>query len=222
MRVLDELEREIERVANDAGPVRPRRRIAGTRVVALAAAALIAVVLYPRGESADVEVPAASPTPITTLTPDAAPRTVDDAYAVFRRPATTADKTDMVPLSYRDAETRRIAQTSTGNVYLAHKGWGMCVITKAPLADGGMSCGRAADYLDGIILLGAYSRDPGPSTIAFAFPDAIRQVTLTLENGDRRTYAVKNNGFALDLPARPVRLAWTTPKGTAQSLQLRR
>jgi hypothetical protein len=222
MRVLDELEREIERVANDAGRVRPRRRVAGTRFAALVAAVLVAVVLYPRGESADVEVPAASPTASATLSPDAAPRTVEDAYGVFRRPATAADETDVALSGFKGAETRRIAQTSAGNVYLAHKGWGMCLIMKASPGHAGVdsSCGRAADYLDGIILIGAYSIDPGPSTIAFAFPDGVRQVTLTLENGDTSTYAVKTNGFARDVPARPVRLAWTAPNGTAQSLEL--
>ena len=32
------------------------------------------------------------------------------------------------------------------------------------------------------------------------------------------THPVKTNGFARDVPARPVRLAWTAPNGTAQSL----
>jgi hypothetical protein len=220
MRVLDELEREIERIAHDAGRVRPRRRLAGTRVAALVAAALVAVVLYPRGERGDVEVPAASPT--ATATSDAAPRTVEDAYDVFHRPSTAADETEVAISGFEDAETRRIAQTSSGNFYLAHKGWGMCLIMKASPGHAGIdsSCGRAGDYLDAIIVIGAYSHDPGPSTIAFAFPDGVRQVTLTLENGDTSTYAVKTNGFARDVPARPVRLAWTAPNGTAQSLEV--
>ena len=68
---------------------RCRRRAAGARFAALSAAALVAVVLYARGESADVEVPAASPTVSASATP--APRTLDEAYAVFRRPAAAAD-----------------------------------------------------------------------------------------------------------------------------------
>ena len=98
----------------------------------------------------------------------------------------------------------------------------MCLFAGASLADSGQSCGRAADYLDGIIVLGAYSPRAGRSTIAFAFPDGVRQVTLTLENGDTSTYPVETTGFARDVPARPVRLAWTAPNGTAQSLDLSR
>ena len=201
---------------------RRRRRAAGTRFAALSAAALVAVVLYPRGESADVELPAASPR--VTATPNHAPSTVDEAYAVFRRPATSEDATKFaVQPGFEDAETRRIAQAPSGNVYLAHKGWWMCLVTgDRRVPTGGLSCGRAADYLDGIMLIGTYSFEAGPSTIAFAFPDGVRKVTLTLENGDTNTYAVKANGFAREVAARPVRLAWTAPNGTAQSLDFPR
>ena len=201
---------------------RRRRRAAGTRFAAVSAAALIALVLYPRGESADVEVPAA--TPRVSATPAPTPSNVEEAYAVFRRPATADDETKLdVPPGFEDADTRRIAQTPSGNVYLTHKGWGMCLVTgDRRVPTGGLSCGRAADYLDGIMLIGIDSFEAGPSTIAFAFPDGVREVTLTLENGDTSTYAVKTNGFARDVPARPVRLAWTAPNGTAQSLDFPR
>ena len=72
------------------------------------------------------------------------------------------------------------------------------------------------------MLLGTYSFEPGPSTIAFAIPDGVRKVTLTLENGDTNAYAIKTNAFTRDVPARPVRLAWTAPNGTAQSLDFPR
>jgi hypothetical protein len=203
---------------------RRRRRSAGTRFAVLSAAVLAAVLMYPRGESAEIEVPAASPRVSATPTPAPTPSNVEEAYAVFRRPATAADETKFaVQPGFEDAETRRIAQAPSGNVYLAHKGWWMCLVTghRRGLTSGS-SCGRAADYLDGIMLIATYSFEPGPSTIAFAIPDGVRTVTLTLANGDTNTYPVKTNGFARDVPARPVRLAWTAPNGTAQSLDFPR
>jgi hypothetical protein len=212
---------ELQHLLIEASARRSRRRrlrAAGTRFAALAAAVVVAVVVYLRSEVADVEIPAASPR--ASAIPHVPPRTVEQAYAVFRRPVTAADEAKLaVQPGLEDPETRRIAQTPSNDVYLAHKGWGMCLMIESRRGrPGGSSCGRAADYLDAIIPIGVASPDQGPSTIAFAFPDGVRKVTLTLENGDISTYAVTTNGFARDVAARPVRLAWTAPNGTAQSV----
>jgi hypothetical protein len=206
-------------LASARGRSRRRRRyLAGAPLAAVAVVALVVVLLY-RGEGVDVEVPAVPP----ASTAGRGPETVEEAFSVFRRPATATDKPPAgLPEIMKGAETRRIAQTPAGSVYLAHKGWTMCLLaTWARTPSGGLSCGRAADYLDAIILLGTVSSEAGPGTIAFAFPDGVRQVKLTFGDGVSRTYPVQANGFARDVPDRPERLSWTAPNGTAQTLDFK-
>jgi hypothetical protein len=152
--------------------------------------------------------------PVPTATYQA-PTSVKDAYAVFRRAATRADR---LPSSKRGDIVRRIAGTPTQNVYLVLRGRSLCSVTttKSNRA-GGMGCGPAETYLDGHTPIGSFSDEDGPSTITSAFPDGVREVTLTLADGSSRTYPVENNGFARDVPARPAKLAWIAPDGSAQA-----
>ncbi len=203
---------------------RGRRRVAvAARGLALAAALVLAVLLVPRiaAQDREVEVPGTTATATATAAPTVTskPKTVEEAFAVFRRPAGKQDHTTMRLPEVKGGEVRRIASTPTIEVFLAWGGKQMCLVTQAIGHRGGSTgCGRTSVYLDGHHPTGSYSDDKGKSTIAFAFPDGVSEVTVTLENGDRDTYPVANNGFARDVPERPARLEWVAPDGKPDSI----
>jgi hypothetical protein len=189
---------------------RARARRGIVRVSLLAAAAAFVVFAIPRigQEPPDREVPAATPTP--------APTTIQQAYGVFRRPARRSDEVQGFIGS-----SRLIATTPSAEVFLVRQGGKLCLLSRSRRHKGyGVGCGPARTYLDGHRPTGSFSDQKGPSTIAYAFPDGVESVTLTLENGDRGTYPVKDNGFARDIPARAVTLEWRAPDGTPQRSDL--
>ena len=192
-----------------------RVRRSAFRVFVPVAVVALAFVIVPwiGREARERELPAKTPTPAPTIA--ANPTTIKSAYGVFRRAPRAADE---LPNAKRGDVIRRIAATRSANVFLVQRGSQLCLVTtddRRRIA--GTSCGPAASYLDGHRLIGTFSDEKGPSPIAFAFPDGVRSVRLTLENGDVGTYPVTTNGFARDLPARPVKLEWTAPDGSAQS-----
>jgi hypothetical protein len=46
----------------------------------------------------------------------------------------------------------------------------------------------------------------------------VKTVAVELADGTRATYPVKDNGFARNVPARPVRVEWTAPGGEAEHM----
>ena len=173
-------------------------------------------------ETPDREVPASSPTavPTATATATAAPDSVEAAFGVFRRPA-TAEERAVKPMREREgeADARLIATTSKLKHFLAKQGDDLCMITttiEGRMAGGG--CGPADTYLDGHRPQGSFSDQEGPSSITFAFPDGVDEVTLTLADGSSATYPVTTNGFTRDIPARAVRLEWRAPDGKPEKI----
>jgi hypothetical protein len=188
---------------------RRRPRHAARLALALAVVALVVLALtHLPSASRDREVPAGTPTPI-------APRTdaIEKAYGVFRRPARPQDDPGKRRPPFT-GKARLIASTAKSDVFLILGKRDMCLLTHAKRGStGGGGCGPRGAYVDGKRPMGTFSDDPGPSLIAFAFPDGVEEVTLILADGSSATYPVRDNGFARDVPDRPVRLEWTAPDG---------
>ncbi|MDA0158643.1 hypothetical protein OM076_00080 [Solirubrobacter ginsenosidimutans] len=201
---------ELQAVLLDAA--RRRRRLRRSRRVAAAAAlplaALVAVLaLSPSVPEREREAPAPSAKPAT-------PTRVEDAYGVLRRPARRVDR---FAGEQPGDVSRRIAATPTINVFLVLRGNDLCLVTATKQNRmGGMGCGPASTYLDGRRPIGSFSDEEGPSTLVSVFPDGVAEATVTLADGSTVTRPVKDNTFALDVPARPTKLQWTAPDGRPQ------
>ena len=113
------------------------------------------------------------------------------------------------------AETRRIAKTSKVDVFLAAKGERVCVAVER-LSSGATNLILRAEsqFLGGYRLLGAMTTRP--NSYAFAFPDGVRTVTFTREDGHRVSYVVISNGVTVQPPSRIVQVEWTAPDGQSQ------
>jgi hypothetical protein len=191
---------------------RRRRRVRGTRAVALVAAAAVAVVAVPRGANDDVELPAVTPSPTV-----AAATTISGEYGVFLRPARPQDVVKLLG-DARGADTRLVARSSTTDLFLGVKGDQGCVVV-APIEQAATfeSCGPAKRFLAGYVLQGAAGSAPTPSAVIV--PDGVREVTVTLENGDRHAYPVATNGVVLDrLPAPATYAEWVARDGSRRSV----
>jgi hypothetical protein len=189
---------ELQQLLIEAAGRRSRRRprVRATRAVALVAAAAVAVVAVPRGVSDDVEVPAKTPVPTV-----ARPATISDEYGVFRRAARPADVVKLLG-DARGADTRLVAKTPRTELYLGVKGDQACAVI-APIGQAATveSCAPARQFLTGFVVQG--------TPTAVIVPDGVREVTVTLENGDRHAYPVVTNGIVLDrLPAAAAYAEW--------------
>jgi hypothetical protein len=190
---------------------RRRRRVAR----AGAAAAVVVLVLAAAAAVAQL----GDPDREVAVDPPAAKKDFDAAYAVFRRPERRSDRLPGArgPRGARFDRIRLIARTPTLRIYLARRGSEACLVERVVRGPvGGMGCGRASAYVDGHTPIGTFSDEKGPSTIAFAFPDGVKAVRLTLEDGTVAEYPVRANGFARDVKRRAARLEWTAPDGTKQ------
>jgi hypothetical protein len=206
----------IEAADRRIGRRRPRRALRATLALAVVALAVLVITHLPANVP-DREVPATTPTP----TPTAVRRdAVERAFGILRRPARPQDDAGKLPKGWRET-SRRIASTGNAEVFLIHAGNNLCLWTGSGRGGGG-GCGARGTYLAGHKAIGSFSDEDGPSLIAFAFPDGVHEVTLTLANGEQATYPVKDNGFARDVPARPARLDWIAPDGEAKSQQFLR
>jgi hypothetical protein len=188
-----------------------RRRVRGMRAVALVAAAVVAVIAVPHvATDDDVEIPAVTPTPTATV---AAATTIPGQYGVFLRPTRPEDVVKLLG-DARGADTRLVARSSTTDLFLGVKGDQGCVVV-APIEKPATfeSCGPAKDFLAGYLLQGAAGSSPTPSAVIV--PDGVREVTVTLENGDRHAYPVTVNGVVLDHLAAPAAYAeWDAGDGS--------
>jgi hypothetical protein len=187
---------------------RARRRAKGVRAVALVAVVALAVVALPRIDGQDVEIPAVPPP-----TPTATPTTIEAAYGVFRRPSRPTDRVELKQMP--GAETRRIAKTSKVDVFLAAKGERVCVAVERIAGRAtDLTCGPQSQFLGGHRLLGATTTRP--NSLAFAFPDGVRSVTFTREDGHRTSFVVISNGVTVQPPSPIVKAEWTAPDGQPQ------
>jgi hypothetical protein len=199
---------------------RPRHALRLTLVFAVLGLAVLVVTNLPQ-DAADREVPATPPATATPTPTAVSKNAVERAFGVFRRPARSQDDPGQLPRAWRGT-TRRIASTGEADVFLILAGNNLCMWTRSGRRGGGGGCGPRGSYLAGHRVIGSFSDDDGPSMIALAFPDGVHEVTLTLANGTRATYPVKDNGFARAVPARLARLDWIAPDGKAMSQQLSR
>lgn len=191
---------------------RRRRRVATVARTFALAAPMLAVVAVVAGRESDPEV--------AVERPAGTARTVDQAYAVFRRAARPGDRLPRGGIRGRWGRTRLIAQHGlTHQVFLAERGRDLCLVTAEEKKVGSVGCGPVRTYLDGHRPLGSYSDEEGPGPIAFAFPDGVRQVRLTLADGTSATYPVRDNGFARMLRSRATLLEWTAPDGKPESIR---
>jgi hypothetical protein len=171
-----------------------RRRRRRARSVVVAAALLAAVPLLAREVSVpDREVPATTP------------RSVEDAFSVFRRPA-TAEERRAVPAGQ---DARRIGGSEAEPVYLVRRGPDLCLAVFRASGYAPDVCQPARMLVTGRTLLTARQG----ARLHIAFPDAVRQVTLTLPGGRPQGYRV--GVYALPaIPGQAARLQWTAPDGT--------
>ena len=141
---------------------RRRRRVRRvTTRVAVAATLLVAFPLLAREIAApDPEVTAPTPTPTATTGP---PKTVEEAFGAFRRPAT---ERDTPPWLAAGDEARFIGGPKAHPVYLVKRGEELCLAVRNALEP--MVCNQARAFISGDALL---VRARG-NLLTVALPDA--------------------------------------------------
>lgn len=175
---------------------RRRRRVRRSAASALALAVLIAAIPWVLH---DLRVPDRE----EPVTPSVVP-TVEDAFGVFRRPASRAD-------ARGDAQPGDVVRSLGADAFLLLRADQLCLI-----AHNRYECGRAADYVSGTRALATVVDDT-----AFAvFPDGVRSVTRTWQGRTTRLQ-VSGNLLAAAVPPGRSRLDWRTPGGAAAHVWLR-
>ncbi|MDA0167801.1 hypothetical protein OJ998_01780 [Solirubrobacter taibaiensis] len=185
---------------------RRRRRVRRVTVrVAVAATLLVAFPLLAREIAApDPEVIAPTPTPTATAGP---PKTVEEAFAVFRRPATARDTP---PWLAAGDEARFIGGPKAHPVYLVKRGDELCLAVRNTQQP--MVCNLARAFVSGEALL---VRARG-NLLTVALPDAVRTVRITTPGFKPFTLEAAD-ALAVTLGSRSTRLEWVAPDGTPRA-----
>ncbi|MBE2319693.1 hypothetical protein DVA67_027235 [Solirubrobacter sp. CPCC 204708] len=191
---------------------RHRRRRRARRVtmrVAVAAAVVAAVPLLVRDlGAADPERPATTPTPTVHGPMD----TVEEAFAVFRRPATAGDK---VPGLEAGEESRFLGGSAAHPVWLVKRGDELCLAVRTTRNEP-VPCGPESVFASGQALL---ARSSGGRLVA-VLPDAVTTVTA-MSPGVRPSTLPADALLMLMTGGDGVRLEWTAPDGSPRTYEVR-
>jgi hypothetical protein len=235
---IPELERDLRRVAEHHYRRAPSRRILtsfgyrarravplGLAVASLAGGMLVVTSRIDSG-------PGSSPRTDPETTAPAPPvRTVQDVFAIFRRPSQPGD-------TVRFAHTRSRATIERGGARLdvtesrlvAHNDQTQYFVVPADTAQGPATCIVATDRNDNPAgdSCGHLAQDPRsdqPMTMTtmradhrqelfVLVPDAIQSVAVTLRDGERKTLPVHDNGALATFNVGAASLDWTDASGT--------
>jgi hypothetical protein len=155
------------------------------------------------------------PSRIQTVPPE-----VKAAFAVFRRPRTTADA---LPA---DVE-RRFTQPTPGHAWIGSnpdlarrvgndQTFGFLVPGKTDMCliyDGGSTCIPTQGAITGGLLGESFGTNSYPEVVTGVVPDSASTVTFKLVGGGSQTVAVHNNLYRADLPRRATTMTFTGRSG---------
>lgn len=210
---------------SDTRSVRSRRNRIVAAIVAAAAVVAALAVLIPTVLVADPssEQTKANP-PVTTV--DAA---TGGLLSVLGRPRTESDQLPQpAPGADQDAhsdrtpgesyELSRRAMTAGGDaVYVWPRTGGACFSTGHV-----SSCADAAEIAkQGVIVTFSGGQEDGKTVIRVAgiARDGVKQLEIALADGTTTTAPVSENAFAIDLTSMPRSVHWSTPDGSAHTVE---